>query len=56
MRLHKLTVPLIEVKLNKQPIGKLINRMITNYCIFNLFLFLNVISTQISNVATIATT
>ena len=38
------------LKLNKPPTGKLINWIITIYCIFNLFSFLAVISTLISNV------
>ena len=41
---------LSRLELNKPPIGKLINWIITIYCIFKLFSFLAVISTLISNV------
>ena len=54
MQLQKLTAPLIEVKTNYcmfiSRVGKLIDQMITNHCIFNIFSILAIISTLILSV------
>ena len=54
MQLQKLTAPLIEVKTNYcmfiSRVGTLIDQMITNHCIFNVFSILAIISTLILSV------